>query len=237
MNRGELRTAVRRVLLDNSPTYPLLDSNDINAALIQSAYFVQNALAKVNAVPFTRVQLANLVANRDDYPLPSSICSPGVRRVYTLQNGVYIKAKYRSFEKWDDLATERAISGTTTTTDIQYTVEGDYILLYPTPTAALTNGLKIRFASVVTMTDDNSIPQLPLTTHDAIWAHAAAKLGIGLDDTTIKDLTSLADSIITTHNEAYRHRFGNEPEQIEDVGGLDKQSWKTGLNPERGRRY
>lgn len=244
MNRSSLRHFARAKLgdLSTDPTLQTWGDSDYNTALIQSAYFIQGRLAKVNAYPYTKITVTNLSNGVGDYPLPSDIVSPGVRRVYTLQSGVYVPATLRNLESLEDTVRDAAVSQvgedpTTASTRVEYTIDGDYIELSPVPTANTTNGLRIRYAAAVTMADDNSIPQLPLALHDAVWLHTAAKLAPQQDDSFIKTLASQYNEIIGTYLEAFKNRFGNEPEQIEEVGGVDKVGWSEPATADRATRY
>lgn len=244
MNRATLRHFARAKLgdLSTDPTLQTWSDSDYNTALIQSAYFIQGRLAKVNAYPYTKIAVTNLSANIGDYPLPSDIVSPGVRRVYTLQSGVYVPAALLSLESLEDTVRSAAVAQvgedpTTSATQVQYTVDGDYIELSPVPTTNTTNGLRIRYAAAVTMADDSSIVQLPLALHDAVWLHTAAKLAPQQDDSFIKTLASQYNEIIGTYLEAFKNRFGNEPEQVESVGGVDKVGWAEPATADRATRY
>lgn len=242
MNKVTMRRMARSKLGDLSTSLPIYSDSDYNTALIHSAYYVQARLAKVNAVPFTAVQVTNLTSGVGDYPLPPDITTPGVRRLYTLQNGVYVPAKLRNLEDLEDGVRDAAVTQvgedpTTTATQVEYAQDGDYLIISPTPTANTTNGLRFRYACTVTMADDTSIPQLPLVLHDAIWLHTAAKLAPQQDFELVKTLASQYNEIINTYIEAHKNRFGNEPEQIESVGGVDKIGWSDPDPITRGERY
>lgn len=242
MNKVTMRRLARSKLGDLSTTLPIYSDSDYNTALVHSAYYIQARLAKVNAVPFTAVAVTNLTSGVSDYPLPSDITTPGVRRVYTLQNGVYIPAILRNLEDHEDTMTDAAVSQvgedpTTTATRVEYTQDGDYLIISPEPTTNTTNGLRIRYACVVTMADDTSIPQLPLVLHDAIWLDTAAKFAPQQDFELVKVLSGMRDKIVEDYIAAFKNRFGNEPEQIESVGGVDKIGWRDPDPPTRGERY
>lgn len=242
MNKVTMRRMARSKLGDLSTLLPIYSDSDYNTALLHSAYYIQARLAKVNAVPFTAVQVTNLANGVGDYPLPPDITTPGVRRVYTLQNGVYVPAKLRNLEDLEDTVRDATVAQvgedpTTSATQVEYTVDGDYIEISPVPTTATSNGLRIRYACVVTMADDTSIPQLPLVLHDAVWMHTAAKLAPQQDSELVKTLAGQYNEIINTYIEAHKNRFGNEPEQIESVGGVDKIGWADPTPSARGERY
>lgn len=237
MNRVTMRRLARHKLGDLSTTDPIYSDSDYNTALLHSAYYVQARLAKVNAVPFTGLQVTNLTSGVGDYPVPPDMTTPGVRRLYVLSsNGVYVPAVNRNLEDLEDGVRDAAVAQvgedpTTPSIRPQYAVDGDYIVVSPTPTASTANGLRIRFAKVVTMADDTSVPQLPLVLHDAIWLHAAAKFAPQQDFELIKTLASQYNEIINTFIDAFKNRFGNEPEQIESVGDVDKIGWKDPQYP------
>lgn len=241
MNLITLRRMARSKLGDLHPTLPIYSDADYNTALRHSAYYIQARLAKVNSVPYTALTVTTLTASIGDYPLPPDLTTPGVRRVYTLSNGVYTPATLRNLEDLEDTVRDAAVAQvgedpTTVATQVQYAVDGDYIVISPVPTATTANGLRIRYAAVVTMVDDNAIPQLPLVLHPAIYLHTAAVLAPQQDDSLVKTLASQYNEIITTFIDAFKNRFGNEPEQVESVGGVDKIGWtdsQPAANPTR----
>lgn len=243
MNLLTLRRLARSKLGDLSSTLPVYSDSDYDTALRHSAYFVQSRLAKVNAVPYTKLVTTDLTANVSDYPLPPDATTPGIRRLYLLSSGVYVPATYRNLEDWEDTVLDAAVASvgedptSPSRPGTQYTQDGDYFLIGPTPQSAVPAGLRVRYAAVVTMSDDTSIPQLPLALHDAIWLHTAAKLAPQQDDSFIKTLASQYNEILTTYIDAFKNRFGNEPEQIESVGGVDKVGWAdptpTSVSPTR----
>lgn len=98
-----------------------------------------------------------------------------------------------------------------------YTLMGDFIGLFPSPTTDVTNGLKLIHAPTPSLSEDTDVPKTEPTLHYAIvcWASLLIK-GESLEDDS-KDSTTLRQLLVDIPEDYGQKDFSQPPYMSPDV--------------------
>ena len=158
--RAELRTILRRRIHD----VPGVQWSDVELNdLLNLAYAkVQKEVVKVLPTAHLFWDHINIVAATTWYPVPES--SFGLRRVGLLDSGTGLYTKLKRYDYEDVMAGQYATTS--------YTEMGQWIGIFPTPTANVAAGLEIIHTPLMAMAADADVPRVKVPIHDAIadWA-------------------------------------------------------------------
>ena len=161
MNLIQMRRWARRRLLDTGAQQRFNDA-DIDSALNVGAQQVQAEIDRVNKNAFRRIVLRDLEADTYRYQNPRG-----------LLRYVSVQCKYPTFTKYvkADPTTEDEIENPDSELRRSYpnaggvffAVSGGELILFPTPTAAVEDGLRLRYIPVLGMSqDDDDLDDLGL---------------------------------------------------------------------------
>ena len=133
---------------------------------------------------FVYTDTQNIVANQADYPMPvNSMFEVGV---YKLSGSTYgwldhMEMPHLQMAQGGNYANPYSAG---------YTRKGRYIVLVPTPTTALTAGLKLEYVPWLTMGSDSDVPDIDIGLHEGIVYRAEM---IALGDTAQEAVKALED--------------------------------------------
>jgi len=138
--------------------------------IINLAYSkVQKEIVKVKRDAHLYWDYINTVAGTSWYPLPATF---GIRRV-----GFKAAATDPTYGKLEPKNYEDIYEFTTGTTGTYYTRMGEWIGIFPPPSAAVVAGIELIHTPILALSDDAEVPRIKLPLHDAIalWAVLIAK--------------------------------------------------------------
>lgn len=165
MTRGSMKTLLGRWLQDVSGVE--WDDTEKNELLNLAYSKVQKEIVKAGyAEAHVYWDKMNTTAGESWYPLPATFGIFGV----ALSDGSGYKWLGRPHALED-------IEGSVDTATTRYCQVGQWIGLFPAPSAAVTDGIRILHCPVMQMADDAEYPKIKLPLHDAIvlWAKLIAK--------------------------------------------------------------
>lgn len=158
--RAELRTILRRRIHD-VPGVQWSDA-ELNDLLNLAYAKVQKEVVKVLPTAHLFWDRINIVAATAWYPMPES--SFGIRRVGLLDptTGLYTKLRPKDYE---DIRESNLVT-------TYYSLMGQWIGIFPVPTANLVAGLEVIHSPLMAMAIDADVPRVKVPIHDAIadWA-------------------------------------------------------------------
>lgn len=173
MTRAQIRTLLRKQINDVSavqwPTNGELDE------IINMAYaLVQKEIRKVDAEAHIFWDHLNLDANVSWYPLPPTFSVLQIN-LKDPSSGLYYPI---SPKRYRDIGSRKIWSGAvevaaaSISTDVHYTLRGDWIGIFPAPAADLTDGLEVMHCPIMSLGVDSEVPRIKVPLHLAIvyWA-------------------------------------------------------------------
>lgn len=180
MTRSTIRTRLRRRVNDvQADTWSNSELNDIINDAIHDMHQAIMALDK-EAILYT--WRANLVADQNDYSLPSGMQFETAVRILDSASGDYLP-----IPRWSRRDAEKVQLGDLTVPDGAahvYAVSGGGLYLGAAPAANLTDGLEITGVPTLDLGADTDVPELPISMHQIIVYHAELILKPeGNDDT------------------------------------------------------
>lgn len=133
-------------------------------------------------------QSANIVANQNTYALPTGTSTLNYS-VPQLRKLLRVEVKYSSSQpsayKWTPINTNdmtKSLDYYSTyrpQNQMAFTIENNSVVIYPTPTANVTSGIKIRYEPTeidLTYTDTETAIDLPWKMHDSIKEYIKYKI-------------------------------------------------------------
>jgi len=214
MTRSDMRDMLSRQLqdLDNAAWSVANKNTYLNLGL----QFMQSAVLAVDPEAYIEISTTNLIATGDWpdlYPKPQ-----GLIRIFKVEldyngDGTYTVAKKL---RNDEIVSLRA--GNTTQAADGWAQFGRWIKIWPSPTVAATNGLRLTFVPSLTMGADADVPDLPTYLHKGI-VYAARLDALGDTDEDVDpavlDAVSKKLAVILDRIPLYFGQDQSEPEQIE----------------------
>lgn len=160
MTRVTMRTLLRRWVNDVDEVE--WSDAECNEALQESYYEVQGRVQAIDPEAVIFWDNMNTTSGTSWYPLPPTF---GVISV-----GFKSSSSDTSFTKLDHQLYEdiKGLTGTTT----YYTLRGEWLGIFPAPTASVTNGIELLHRPIHTLTVDSDEPKLKLPLHRAIVLNA-----------------------------------------------------------------
>lgn len=152
MRTADMSAWVRRRLLDTGAV-PRFTGDDILSAINVGAWQVQARIMEVNPNAFRRVTLRNLIANTYRYQNVRGTLQ--YRQVYVLYSGAtdYVKASITTEVMIEDPASKLASEA-----GVHYAVGGGELLIYPTPTVSVSDGIKtVEVPAIEVDADDDDL--------------------------------------------------------------------------------
>lgn len=167
MTRATIRTLLRRRL--NEQTADTWDDNTLDT-LINLAYaLILKQVRKVDPEAVLFWDYRNTVAGTNWYEKPSGTRGPvevGLKKAASDTDWKALTRKpYWIARDWTDAS------------ETVYCHRGQYIGIFPAPSASVTNGIQFLHAAADTLPTDTDVPKLETTLHYAIvlWASLIAK--------------------------------------------------------------
>lgn len=174
----------------------------VRQALINTAYAIAQARwREVNPAAFLAGATAHVVANQRAYQLPNF---ENIDRFEWLRNdgsGIYDELPMLMRSQAQAIHGQPGYTNGPTRCSYAYYVEGQEMIVVPTPTVSVTNGLGVVYVEVVEMNAPGDIPRLPVVLHHLL-PFGAAVLGI-------EDSKDAADSIVDRWRARWASLFGS----------------------------
>lgn len=183
MNRGTLRTLLRRRLLE--PTEDQWSDSTLNSLLNLALALVRKQVRKVDYEFDVRWEYRDTVAGTSWYEKPS-----GTRG--SIEIGLKTAASDSDWTALKRAAYHIAKTYTTGGGETVYCHRGAYIGIFPAPSASVVDGIQFLHAPTESLSDDNDVPRLEESLQYAVvcWAALLAKGESPEDDS--KDAKELA---------------------------------------------
>lgn len=165
-DRAALRAEVR-ALLGEATEGVFLDS-ELNAQLTRAQREVESDLLELDQSLLEATASSNIVAGTSEYALPAGV----VRKVNLVEldedgDGVF-ETKLDEFPI-QDRVDHQAVDGLIVLVKKGFYLRADYIGIVPTPTASVTNGLRVWYQAQATdFGNDASVCSLPVFLHELV---------------------------------------------------------------------
>lgn len=158
MNRGDMRTLLRRQLQDPSASTPQWTDGELDS-LIDSAYFlIQTRVFAYDRNAHLSWDTLDTVADQSAYELPSTF---GIRRV-----GLKASASATVYDRLKPKTYDDILESTSTTK--AYSKMGQFLMIFPAPETAITNGIQLLHTPIMAMNQDADIPKIKEPLHIGI---------------------------------------------------------------------
>lgn len=170
MTRSTMRARTRRLLQEVTPD--LWSDTDVNELLNTAASLVQKEVLKIDRMAFARWEQRPLVKDQNFYSKPEFLWFfHEVAIKNTSAAGGYEALIRKDYNIARDI----------TRGDPVYTQIGEFLGIFPAPTATLTAGLQLLWCPTLAMAVDTDVLPLHPALHEAVvrWAQ---KLGMGDTD-------------------------------------------------------
>jgi len=181
MNRSTMRTLLRRRIQEE--TADDWSDDDLNTLMNLAYALVAKQVRKVDPEAIMHWEYRDTVADTNWYELPE-----GTRGM----SSVGLKLNSSDTTYTDLRRTSHRVARTeANASEPVYCIRGQYLGIFPAPTAAITNGIELIHAPTPTLAEETDVPKLEATLHYAIvcWATLLAK-GESVEDDT-KDANEL----------------------------------------------
>src|SRR3990167_3383536 len=217
-----MREMLQRQLQDTgAATFSTANLNDY---LNMGLQFMESAILAGDPEAFLEISTTNLVTSGDYpelYPKPIGLITVMKVEVDEDGSGYAIASKYDNWQLDDFLR-----DGTSVTTPC-WADKGRWIRIYPVPTVAVADGIRLTFVPTLTMGADTDVPDLPLALHRGI-VYAARIDALGdtdedMDAATLDTLTKKL-AIILDRIPMYYGQSHSEPDVIQ-VGIDHEDGW------------
>lgn len=156
MTRQTMRTLLRRFVNDVDGVE--WTDAECNEALTESYYERQGEVQAIDPEAVIFWDNMNTTSGTSWYPLPPTFGVISVGFKSASSDTTFSKLDHQLYEDIKDL------TGTTT----YYTLRGEWLGIFPAPSASVTNGIEILHRPIHTMTVDSDEPKLKLPIHRAI---------------------------------------------------------------------
>jgi len=218
-----MRALLERQLQDTGNA--VFSDANLNTYLNFGLQFMQSSIMQVDPEAFLEIATTNLISTGDWpmlYPKPQGLIRVMKVEIQEAGESSYTRAYKRRNDQIDDF-----VAGNTTTTQKHWAQKGRWIRIYPTPSAASTDGLRLTFVPSLTMGADTDVPDLPLHLHKGIvYAARLDALGDTDEDVDPQTLDTLGKKIavILDRIPLYYGQDHGEPEFFE-VGIDAEDGW------------
>ena len=156
MTRLQMRTMLRRFVNDVDGVE--WSDDECNQALTESYYERQGEVQAIDPEAVIFWDNMNTTSGTNWYPLPPTFGVISVGFKSASSDTSFTKLDHQLYEDIKDL------DGTTT----YYTLRGEWLGIFPAPSASVTNGIELMHRPIHTMTIDADEPKLKLPLHRAI---------------------------------------------------------------------
>lgn len=220
MTRGEILTDVRGFLNAAVSGYftPTILGMKTNQAYHQAQAIIRN----VSRSEFRARARTSIVANTARYP--RATFEPVI--AYRILDSA--AGQYRDMEEQteEQLTGDAVGSPNRSSSHVRqaYFVDGGDIVLVPTPTAAVTNGLECKFYDLISMTSDLDEPRMPAALHPLI-AFRAAWL-------CVQDTKDAGAEIVRLWDREWQSHFGTSDESAKNLSRHYPQMQGRRLTPD-----
>jgi len=176
MNLVQMRTMLRRNVQDVASVQ--WSDAECNEALNMAYHMIQGEIQIVAPESLITWDYMNIVSGTNWYPLPPSFGIVAVSlRASTADP--YVKLTHKIYED---------IVGLDTGYTQYYTIRGEWIGIFPAPTANVSLGIELMHVSIHSLADDNEVAKIKLPLHLAIVLQAQIiLLGDTSEDTKISE--------------------------------------------------
>jgi hypothetical protein len=164
VNRAAARTILRRRLNDDAEDE--YEDPELNEMINQGLALVQKEVLKVRPQAFTEWTTRNITANQNRYPLPV-----GTIKVLYVGTRSASSGEFGKLDRKDFNVLINAYQGVRA-----YAHQGREILVAPTPSEAVTDGMRLITIPTIELGDDDSTTEdkglpRPLDMAAVVWAH------------------------------------------------------------------
>ncbi len=223
MTRNEMRTILARHLQDPNDT--IWSEAVKNTYLGLGLQFMQSSIMQFAPEAFQEVSTTNLISTGDWpmlYPKPQGLLK--VIKVEVQESGEddYSQAFKRRNDQIDQF-----VLGNEATSLKHWAQKGRWVRIYPTPSAASTDGLRLTFVPTLAMGADTYVPDIPLMLHKGIILMARLEaLGDTDEDVDQATLDAIGKrlSVVLERIPLYYGQDHGEPEVFE-VGIDHLEGW------------
>ena len=165
MNLGQIRAMLQRQLQDISGV-EWNDTGELNALINMAYYNLQKEVFKRIPDAHLYVDTAPTVVGTSWYPLDDTF---GIHRVGYKADGTATSHSKLQRKDYEDIVD---LTGTTT----YYTQKGQWIGIFPAPSAAVADGIELWHTPIMSLALDADVPRLKLPLHYPIvlWARMIA---------------------------------------------------------------
>jgi hypothetical protein len=160
-----MRTLLRRRLKDQAVIN--WDDGELNTMLNEGSSWVQKEIVKADPAAFVVITHQHIQAGVNRYPKPQGIWSLIDVARKNSTTGVY-----SSLGAPVDVRTVRGLQAGAASTVTRYAILGNEIMIGPTPTAALNDGLEWTWVQSATMSEDDDVSPIHIALHNAIVLRA-----------------------------------------------------------------
>jgi hypothetical protein len=199
--RTQLRSWLQRRLQD-SGNAQWADA-DLNTYLNASLQYIEKEILKVDPMAFIYQDTASIVSGTQYYPMPSNSM---------FEVGVYTKATGGEYGWLDYIELPWIQAGSSSNWESNpfstgYSRAGRYLVLYPSPTLSVTDGIKLEYVPWLTMGADTDVPEIDAGLQEGIVYRAEE---IALGDTAQEAIKAKEDlaQVIQAIPLYYRRRGG-----------------------------
>jgi hypothetical protein len=200
--RTQLKDMLKRRLQDSGNAQ--WSDDTLNLYLNFGYQYMEKEILKVDPMAFIYEDTANIVAGTAYYPMPSNAM---------WEVGVYTKSTSDGEYEWMDYIELPWIqAGSSPNWESNpfsrgYSRAGRYLVLFPEPTANITNGIALEYVPWLTMGADTDVPEIDPGLQEGIVFRAEE---IALGDTAQEAVKAEKDlaQVITSIPAYYRRRGG-----------------------------
>tara|TARA_R100000306_G_C4366149_1_gene137740 strand:+ start:447 stop:1028 length:582 start_codon:yes stop_codon:yes gene_type:complete len=169
--------------------------------LNEGLYEVFNVVRDSDPEPVIYTDTFNIVADDELVPFPTNMES--ISEVFYRGSSA---AAYTRIDFRQRYATHsvNGSGGSTSSTQVSYSVEGRYIRLDPTPPSAVTAGVKLKYVPILSMGSDTEVPPLPASIHrGVVFAAQILALSDTSDTSEKKDMREELDRFLVRLKTSY----------------------------------
>lgn len=163
--RLQLRTYLRRRLQEQAADH--WDDPELDGLLDLGTHRMQLFLMAFAPDVLIYISKANLSANDELVELPEGVWTIKMVQILNSASGKYERIRSKGYE---ELVARN--QGSPSTTSTEYARLAEWLYLSPTPTADVTDGVRIHYVPSHSMTSDTDIPKVPLLTHMGVVLQA-----------------------------------------------------------------
>jgi hypothetical protein len=187
MTRAQIRAKLRRRLNEEvGDSAGGWTDVELNSEINDAYAWVQKEVYKIFPEAHLFWDYMNSTASTSWYPLPDSF---GVSEV-----GLKAASTDTTFTRLDKKVYED-IKDLTTGYGPYYCLRGQWLGIFPAPSAGVTNGIELVHTPIMTLSADTDVPRVKTPIHEAIVLKAKDSLLGDLDSQSAQNRQSLADYV------------------------------------------